>query len=138
MVNTKVTPRKAIEVKMMCMFHCMLCQKEFAREEQLKTHLLKCVKEIPKTKCMECGAVFKKRSYLNRHLKRMHNQGTSCQDTGVKLVKVVSQAVETERNESDHELSLDDDIERYDPGNLIGEVSDSVDEDVSESEITDK
>jgi hypothetical protein len=32
----------------------------------------------------------------------------------------------------------DDDIERYDPSNLIGEVSDSVDEDGNESGITDK
>jgi hypothetical protein len=62
-------------------------------------------------------------------LKRIHGQGTSGQDTGVKLVEVVSPAVKTERNESDHELSSDDDIERYDPSNLIGEVSDSVDED---------
>lgn len=80
----------------------------------------------------------KKRLYLNRHLKRIHSQGTSGQETGVKLVQVVSPAVETERNESDHELSSDDDIARYDPGNLIREVSDSVDEDGSESEITDK
>ena len=71
-------------------------------------------------------------------MKRIHSQGTSGQETGVKLVQVVSPAVETERNESDHELSSDDDIARYDPGNLIREVSDSVDEDGSKSQITDK
>jgi hypothetical protein len=133
-----IKTEKAIEVKMMCMFDCMLCQKEFVKEELLKTHLLECVKEITKMNCMECGAVLKKRAYLNRHLKRIHGQGTSGQDTGVKLVEVVPPAVETERNESDHELSSDDDIERYDPGNLIGEVRDSVDEDGSEFGITDK
>lgn len=68
---------------------------------------------------MVCGAVFEKRSYLNRQLKRTHSQDTSGQETGVKLAKVVSPAVETERNE-DHELSSDDDIERYDRGNVVG------------------
>lgn len=58
---------------------------------------------------MECGAAFKKRAYLNRHLKRIHGQDTSGPDTAVKLVEVAPPAFERERKESD------DDIEQYDP-----------------------
>ena len=61
--------------------------------------------EITKMKCMQCSAVFKKRAYLNRHLKRIHGQGTSGQYTGGKLVELVPPTVETERSESDHDLS---------------------------------
>ena len=141
MVNTKVTPRKTIEVKIMV--ECLLCKEKFPGEEQLKNHLLGCVKERSLLTCNECGGKFKKKEYLKRHLKRMHGQGSS-KDPGVKLVEVVPEHkddgnTEEHLNDQEHEEDKndnDDDLQQYDPGQLIGSVSS--DSDSSEVESSDE
>ena len=53
---------------------------------------------------------------------------------------MVPPVVETQgtEGEPDHELSSDDDIAQSDPGSLIGEISDSLDEDGSVCGVIDK
>ena len=144
MVKTKITPRKAIEVRHV--MSCLLCQEEFVTEEQLKTHLLQCVKNKASIKCTECSKTFKRREYLRRHMKNIHAQSTS-RDAG-SSVKVV-QSTEIEESDEDANKSDDlnsdnegavesdaeqdvestgakdekDDLAQYDPGSLIGDIS---------------
>lgn len=82
MVHIKVTPRKTKEVQRMA--SCMLCNRDFS-EEQLKTHLLRCVKEMTQFKYEVCSQVFKQKEYMKRHTKNMHGQAPS---TGPKMVEV--------------------------------------------------
>ena len=83
MVHTKVTPRKTKEVQLMA--SCMLCSKDFSNEEQLKTHLLQCVKEMTQFTYEVCSQVFKKKEYMKRHMKNIHGQ---VPNTGPKVVEV--------------------------------------------------
>ena len=44
--------------KVQLMASCMLCSRDFSNEEQLKTHLLQCVKEMTQFTCEVCSQVF--------------------------------------------------------------------------------
>ena len=140
MVKTKITPRKTVEVRHV--LSCLLCQEEFLTEEQLKTHLLQCVKHKAPIKCEQCSKTFKRHEYLRRHLKNIHGQGTSKDAVTNSKVKSAEFVESEEDNDSlsedegsvqsetvkeseakELETSEKDDLERYDPGNLIGEVS---------------
>ncbi|XP_052092497.1 uncharacterized protein LOC127728957 [Mytilus californianus] len=107
---TKVTARKTKEVSLVT--PCVLCQKEFGSEEDLKNHLLLCVKEKSEIRCEDCGTIFKKQEYLKRHMKNIHGV-----ETAKRSYKVIEKKVGvSERGQ--------DDLDQYDPGNLIDEISD--------------
>lgn len=132
MVNTKITPRKTKEVKIV--MSCPICKEEFQAEEQLKTHVLQCARSKLEIKCETCGATFKRKEYLKKHLKRVHGQGSS--STNDYRIVEIDENKETDMSDkyecnTDKESDKESDIDKYDPGNLIGEVSD---EDESDEE----
>jgi uncharacterized C2H2 Zn-finger protein len=111
MVHTKVTPRKTKEVQLMA--SCKLCSRDFSNEEQLKTHLLQCVKEMTQFTCEVCSQVFKKKEYMKRHMNNIHGQVSN---TGPKVVEVNKKDEGSDKESSDEDSQVDDDIEKYNPG----------------------
>ncbi|XP_071133309.1 uncharacterized protein [Mytilus edulis] len=105
---TKVTARKTKEVSLVS--PCILCQKEFGSEDDLKTHLLLCVKEKSEIRCEDCGTIFKKHEYMKRHMKNIHGV-----ETGKRSYKVIEKKADVSQ----------DDLDQYDPGNLIDDISDN-------------
>lgn len=106
------------------MASCMLCSRDFSNEEQLKTHLLQCVKEMTQFTCKVCSQVFKKKEYMKRHMKNIHGQ---LPNTGPKVVEVKQKDEGSDKESSDEDSQEDDDIEKYNPGELIGDISDDGD-----------
>ncbi|CAC5368129.1 unnamed protein product [Mytilus coruscus] len=106
---TKVAARKTKEISLVT--PCVLCQKEFGSED-LKNHLLLCVKEKSEIRCEDCGTIFKKQEYLKRHMKNIH---------GVETAKRSSKVIEKKVGVSER---AQDDLDQYDPGNLIDDISD--------------
>ncbi|VDI67235.1 Hypothetical predicted protein [Mytilus galloprovincialis] len=83
---------------------------EFGSEEDLKTHLLLCVKEKSEIRCEDCGTIFKKHEYMKRHMKNIHGV-----ETGKRSYKVIEKKADVSQ----------DDLDQYDPGNLIDDISDN-------------
>ena len=99
MPKTKTTPRKAPpEI-------CPLCFIELATKEAWKTHLLVCADKV--IQCKECHKTFKKKAYLEKHMRTKH----SAESTSTTAIADLA-----EDSESDWDK---------DPECLIGVVSDS-------------
>ena len=95
------------------------CYRDFSNEEQLKTHLLQCVKEMTQFTCEVCSQVF-----MKRHMKNIHGQ---VPNTGPKVVEVNKKDEGSDKESSDEDSQEDDDIEKYNSGELIGDISDDGD-----------
>ena len=100
------------------------CYRDFSNEEQLKTHLLQCVKEMTQFTCEVCSQVFKKKEYTKRHMTNIHGQ---VPNIGPKVVEVNKKDEGSDKESSDEDSQEDDDIEKYNPGELIGDISDDGD-----------
>ena len=114
MVNTKTTPRKTQEVRLVGKEECVFCDREFDSKIALKAHIVTCLQskaECSRIKCELCSVTFKKKAYLRRHMKTIHS--TSEQT-----------AKQTEETDTSNETIESEDLDQYDPGKLIGEISD--------------
>ena len=134
MAKTKVIPRKTKEVKFVKVIDCLLCGTEFSNQDDLKNHLLQCVEKKAILSCSVCHKTFKKKAYLNKHLKNTHGQSSSKTPDMVKVVEVEdekSKEEDTDDGDSNADTDDEDDVDRYDPGELteiIGDVSQSSEE----------
>ena len=143
MAKTKVTPRMAKEMKVVKQIDCLLCGTEFRNQEELKNHLVLCVEKKATLSCTVCHKTFKKKTYLNKHVKNTHGQDTPKKKGEVKIIEVeIAKDEDVDKGSSSSDSWDEDDFSKYDPGELteiIGELShNSADEDVDEASASDE
>lgn len=102
MPKTKTTPRKVKEV-------CPLCFIELSSRDAWKEHLVQCASNV--IQCKECHVSFKKKAYLAKHMRQKHPNVAQETDPPVESS---SYAAHVESSDWDE-----------DPGELIGNVSES-------------
>ena len=103
MAKTKKTPRKIKEI-------CPLCFTEFQTKDEWSKHLLECANTV--LMCKDCHKSFKKKEYLQKHVKTFHP--SSAQEAPPAPKPSATSTVAAEQSDWDE-----------DPGELLGDVSES-------------
>lgn len=110
-------------------FECETCSKIFTRYYDFKRHQL-CHSDEKPYGCPQCGKMFKERSSLNKHVKRMHcseGDGTiPIEDDGI----IAGDDDDDEEDDDDEDLSVDDQDNCITISNIVSTATGSVKPDV--------